>query len=66
MPEIQASKQVKREFYVEFLRSVENWAQSMPPDYDADHFNIKDIYKFLKVERQFKFPDNLHLARFHK
>ena len=43
MPEIQASKQVKREFYVEFLRSVENWAQSMPPDYDADHFNIKDI-----------------------
>ena len=38
----------------------------MPSDYDADHYNIKDIYKYLKVERQFKFPDNLHLARFHK
>lgn len=34
-PEIQASKQIKKEFYCDFLRSLENWAKAMPSDYDS-------------------------------
>ncbi len=29
-PEIKASKTVKREFYCDFLRCLENWATSIP------------------------------------
>lgn len=34
-PEVKASKQVKKEFYVDFLRCLETWAISMPEDYDS-------------------------------
>ena len=36
----------------------------MPEDYDSEEFNIRGIYKFLKEEKKFKFPDNLLLARY--
>lgn len=38
----------------------------MPSDYDSEEFNINGIYKFLKEDKKFKFPDNLNLARFQK
>lgn len=43
-PEVKASKQVKREFYVDFMRCLETWALTMPEDYDSEDFNIKSIY----------------------
>jgi DUF1009 family protein len=65
-PEIHASKQVKREFYCDFLRAIENWAKAMPSDYDSEEFNIRGIYKLFKEEKKFKFPDNLLLGRYEK
>lgn len=29
-PEVKATKQVKKEFYVDFLRCLETWALTMP------------------------------------
>ena len=38
----------------------------MPKDYDSEDFNIAAIYKLLKNDKNFKFPDNLLLARYQK
>lgn len=65
-PEITASKQAKRDFYCDFLKSLECWARGMPRDYDAEEFNICGIYRLLKEEKKFKFPENLQLGRFEK
>jgi hypothetical protein len=66
MPEAKAPKQVKREFYSDFLRCIETWATVMPSDYDSEDFNIKTVFHFLKNDKKFKFPENMHLARYQK
>lgn len=65
-PEIQAAKALKREFYSDFLRCLETWAKTMPPDYDSEEFSLKSIYEFLKEQKKFKFPENLHIGRYEK
>lgn len=37
----------------------------MPEDYDSEDYSLKELYKLLK-DKKFKFPDNIHLARFQK
>lgn len=66
LPDVKAPKQVKREFYSDFLRCIETWATVMPSDYDAEDFNIKNAFHFLKNDKKFKFPENMHLARYQK
>ena len=65
-PEIKATKQLKRQFYVDFLRSLQTWAICLPAQYDSEDFNIKSIWEYLKSEKKFKFPENLNLVRFEK
>lgn len=65
-PEVKSNKQVKREFYADFLRCLEIWAVSMPEDYDSEDFTLKQLYKLLKEDRKFKFPENIHMNRYQK
>jgi len=38
----------------------------MPSDYDSEDFSIALMYKYLKEDKKFKFPENLHIARYEK
>lgn len=38
----------------------------MPEDYDSEEFTLKQLYKLLKEDRKFKFPENIHMNRYQK
>jgi hypothetical protein len=38
----------------------------MPEDYDSEEYSLKSLYKLLKEDRKFKFPENIHINRFQK
>jgi hypothetical protein len=35
-PEISSKKQDKKDFYTDFLRCIDTWALSMPPEHDNE------------------------------
>ena len=47
-PQIAASKEDKKSFYIQFLKNLEMWACCHPIDEDGEPTDIKKIFDYLK------------------
>lgn len=62
-PQVEAAKADKKEFYIEFLKHIELWANCHPVDEDGEPTDAKKIFDILKTQRKFVFPPNILMTK---